>query len=154
MINRIIKEEIDKLIHTDYDISFETLYHGTDYQSGIDIINNGINVDKLEKGYFGKGFYTTHKFSLAKSNYGDFADPDLGGGIILEFKLDNNANIIDMRDDSDSQLFNKFSNYMHSDNFINIMQRNGIDGLFDRSFDGVVIYNPDVLTYNKSYKLD
>jgi len=47
------------------------LYHGTDIYSGLDILNNGLNADKLKAKQIkfvqlGLGFYTTPELEVAK----------------------------------------------------------------------------------------
>jgi len=118
------------------------LYHGTDIQSAKDIVQKGVDIDKSTKGYFGKGFYTATNPELAQSNYADFAEDE---GVVLKFKLDPNARILDLDKPEDFALWrdNKFERLMHRDDFDQIMRKNKIDGLRDEgSFGGVVIYNP------------
>ena len=67
---------------------------------------------------------------------------------IPELNKDLIPSILDMRNTEDIDFWMKLSDkgrLLHIDNFDRIMTSNKIDGLFDRSFEGVVIYNPSVL---------
>ncbi len=130
---------------------FNKLYHGTDLQSAIDIQKNGIDISKVHGGYFGYGFYTTPYIELAKSNYADFSD-DENGGVILEFELSKNSNILDTRDYNDFEIWKPFSKKINDKNLYKDLIKTGIDGLYDESFEGVVIYNPEVLIFKKIHK--
>jgi hypothetical protein len=128
----------------------QTVYHGTDLKSAQNILSGGVQIAASTGGYFGRGFYTTPDVSLAKSNYADFAadEENESPGAILSFTISSSARILDMRDENDSDFWMRISkrgSIISADDFDKIMVSNGIDGLFDRSFDGVVIYNPSVL---------
>lgn len=123
---------------------FKTLYHGTSQEGARDIMTNGIDMEKSEGGYFGKGFYTTPKPELAKSNYADFSG-DEEGGVVLEVEIAPNANILDLRDAEDFETWKPLSRLIHRPDCWKIFTQKGIDGLWDDSFDGVVIYNPNVI---------
>lgn len=115
------------------------LYHGTSEDSANNIIENGIDINKCSHGYFGLGFYTASKFSLAKNNYADMSDDK---GAVVQLKIKPSATILDTRNEHDwSKLSaNKDNSSMHIYAF-----KNGIDGIYDRSFGGVVIYNPEAV---------
>lgn len=149
-IIKIIKEEIHLMETRE---QFIRLFHGTSIQGAEDIIKNGIDIQKSEGGYFGKGFYTTPDINLAKSNYADFADDE--GGAILEFELSPEANILDLRDSDDWDTYLPFaqSREIFKPSHPQAMLRAGIDGLYDNSFEGVVIYNPKSLRFIKVHQL-
>jgi hypothetical protein len=109
----------------------------------MNIKQRGIDMSKAQGGYFGWGFYTTPDIELAKSNYGDFSEGD--SSVVLEFKLDPNANILDLRDSNDFELWKRYSRLIYDKNAYKKFVSDGIDGLWDDSFDGVVLYNPNVL---------
>jgi hypothetical protein len=81
------------------------VYHGTDFESAKDIKKNGLNIDKCERGYFGKAFYVTTDKELAKSNYADFSDDE--GGVVLEFEMNPKNKILDLRNSEDWDTFQK-----------------------------------------------
>jgi hypothetical protein len=129
-----------------------TLYHGTGQKDANDIIKNGIDMHKLAKGYFGRGFYLATDKSLAKSNYADFSDDEEGGGVVLKFKLDPKARILDLDDPEDWEFYKNsgLEHQIHKDNFHTIAVNYGVDGIRDEgSFGGIVVYNPDILRLEK-----
>ena len=120
------------------------VFHGTDMESAEDIVQNGVDMSKASGGYFGFGFYTTPDKILAKSNYADFGRED-GEAAVVELVIKPNARILDMRDEEDSAIYMRVSQNGRNIGFSSFpgqMVAAGADGLFDRSFDGVVIYNP------------
>lgn len=143
-LKKFIRTKVRKLLTEEREI-FTTLYHGTDLKSALNIKKTGIDISKGYGGYFGWGFYTTPDIELAKSNYADFSGDDEGGAI-LELELDPKANILDLRDAEDFEVWKKYSKMINNKNLYKELISVGIDGLWDDSFDGVVIYNPNVLT--------
>lgn len=148
-LRKIITEEIINL--NEERERFSVLYHGTDITSAQNIIKHGIKIDASTGGYFGKGFYTTPDLKLVKSNYADFAEDNQG--VIMEFMLNPNANILDLRDEQDWDIWLKYARSVHNQDFYLTMIRNGIDGLWDNSFEGVVIYNPKALKFIKTISI-
>ena len=121
------------------------VYHGTNREAADDIVKNGVDASKSTGGYFGFGFYTTPDKALAKSNYADFGREDDEESAVVELVINTNARILDMRDEEDSAIYMRVSQngrLSSSTDFPRKMIEAGADGLFDRSFDGVVIYNP------------
>ena len=126
------------------------LFHGTSQDGAQDILTNGIDNAKSTKGYFGRGFYMAEDRDLAQSNYADWAEEDdeFGEhkpGVVLEVKINPNANILDLRNPKHWEIYKKASkggSLVSQDNFDQIMMRNNMDGLYDNSFGGVVIFNP------------
>lgn len=149
-LNKIITATIHEFIDEQREI-FNKLYHGTDIQSAMNIQKNGVDISKGHGGYFGWGFYTTPDINLAKSNYADFSGVE-DGGVVLEFELSKNANILDLRDPDDFEAWKKFSKKIYDKNLYKELINVGIDGLWDDSFDGVVIYNPKVLILKQIHK--
>lgn len=128
-----------------------TVFHGTDKQSAKDILDNGLNIKKCERGYFGKAFYVTTDEELAKSNYADFSGDD-EGGVVLKFEMNPIKRILDLRDSEDWDFFRdlkhkgrRIQDFMGFDEFPNIMKENRIDALYDRSNDAFAVYNLDIL---------
>jgi len=124
------------------------MFHGTSKEGAQDIMNSGIDNSKSQKGYFGRGFYMASDYDLAKGNYADWAEEDEEGSVLV-VKISEGANILDLRDSEDSEVYSRVSEHGRlcgRDDFDLIMTTNGIDGLFDRSFGGIVIYDPSVLT--------
>jgi len=148
----IIKEEIELMETRE---KFHTVYHGTSNTGAKDIETSGVDINKSYGGYFGKGFYCAIDFNLAKSNYAEFADEnDIDErGAILEFEILPEANILDLRDSDDWDTYLPYSRTIFKPNHPQEMLRAGIDGLYDNSFEGVVIYNPDILKYVKTHWL-
>ena len=119
------------------------MFHGTSQKGAQSICEHGIKQSKSNKGYFGRGFYMASDYDLAKNNYADFSEEGKDGVVII-VQIKNNANILDLRDAIDSEkymLVSKNGRLISDDRFDKIMVSAGIDGLFDRSFGGVVIYN-------------
>ena len=119
------------------------LYHGTSQEGAESIRKTGIDMRKSHKGYFGQGFYTAVDEDLAKSNYADFSG-DEEGGAVLTFKLKPGFRVLDMRNDADYAFWTSsgLDKKISLDGFAEMAVKKGVDGLFDRSFEGVVIYNP------------
>lgn len=143
IINKIIAEHLQEQREV-----FQKLYHGTDIQSATNIRDYGVDISRGYGGYFGWGFYTTPNMELAKSNYADFSG-DEEGGVVIEFELSKNANILDLRDSDDFETWKPFSKKIYDKNLYKELVKSGIDGLWDDSFEGVVIYNPKVLKFKK-----
>lgn len=119
------------------------MFHGTSESGARSILKHGIRQDKSTKGYFGRGFYMAPDYDLAKNNYADFADDDKPG-VVIAAKIKESANILDLRLEDHYEEWLKVSGngkLIGNDDFDCFMVRQGIDGLFDRSFGGVVIYN-------------
>lgn len=128
-----------------------TVYHGTDSVSAKDIIENGIDINKCDYGYFGQAFYTTADANLAQSNYADMAyeeDLEDSSGKILTFKVSDNIKVLDLRDPSHSEIYTTLVNKTHGDirNLRDTLTNAGIDALYDRSNDSFMVYNPNILT--------
>lgn len=158
-LNKLIKKIVLESLNEDREL-FTKLYHGTDLKSAINIKKYGIDVTKSD-GYFGTGFYTTPSFELAKSNYADFAeyeDEEFNinsdtKGVVLEFDVINNLNIIDLRDPSDFEKWKKFAPRINNKLLYKELVKENIDGLWDDSMDGVIIYNPNILKLKKIHRI-
>jgi hypothetical protein len=134
------------------------VFHGTDLESANDIKQKGLDLSKCDRGYFGKAFYVTTDEQLARSNYADFSG-DEEGGIVLGFEMNPINKVFDLRNSKDSEEYSKITNlkytlrnqtkeiyrFMGYDEFPDIMNRYGIDAIYDRSFEGFAIYNLDIL---------
>ena len=132
---------------------FNIVYHGTDQESANDIINNGIDSSKFLGGYFGFAFYTTPYPNLAKSNYADFSEDN--DGVVLEFSINPDAKILDLRDPDDFneyKLTNHPRYYNTLEGSLRIYNEFGIDAIYDRSNDSVMIFNPKILKFNGIYE--
>ena len=132
----------------------QVVYHGTDSDAGTDISRNGINLEKCTKGYFGLGFYAACDKALAKSNYADFAEGE--EGVVLSLQIHEGAKILDLRNEFDFKTYAELTKngaYQFRDDFAQFMQANGIDGLYDNSFEGVVFYNPRIITVSYAQEL-
>lgn len=125
------------------------VWHGT---GGIhaDSIRKGIQIP-LTGGYFGNAFYVADNPGLAWANYADFAgDDDDGPPVVLKFRIKPGSRILDLRVEKDAAAWDRISEHgrlISFPDFHLVMQRNGIDGLFDRSVGGLAIYNPGALEY-------
>ena len=127
------------------------VFHGTDLSSAKDIKENGLNLSKCHKGYFGQAFYVTTDEELAKSNYADFSG-DEEGGIVLKFEMNPTGRVLDLRNSDDWDYYQnlkykgrELSGWMGFDELPNIMKSFGIDALYDRSNDAFAVYNLNIL---------
>jgi hypothetical protein len=128
-----------------------TIFHGTDLESAKDIKQNGLDLSKCDRGYFGKAFYVTTDENLAKSNYADFSGDD-EGGVVLKFEMNPINKVLDLRNSDDWDFYinlkykgRKITDFMGFDEFPSIMTSLGIDALYDRSNDAFAIYNVNIL---------
>jgi hypothetical protein len=127
---------------------FDIVYHGTDKKSAEDILKNGIDISKCEGGYFGWAFYTTDDYELAKSNYADLAEEDCEG-VILSFKVDPGAKILDLTQEEDWEEYKKTQHdsfFYTLDGSLRIFNKFGIDAIYDRSNNSLMVYNPKILS--------
>jgi len=122
------------------------VWHGTDAASARDILENGIDMSRSEKGYFGQGFHVADTPDLARSNYAEFSGDDAGGAVISG-RIADDARILDLRNARDANIWSDsgLAGRVSEDGFARLARRAGIDGLYDRSVGGVVIYNPGAL---------
>lgn len=143
------------LLREESDFSFPlTVFHGTDSPSAKDIKENGLSMDKCDRGYFGKAFYVTTDDELARSNYADFSG-DEEGGVVLEFEMNPVNRILDLRKTEDWDHYQNLKykgrelhRWMGFDEFPKIMKSLGIDALYDRSNDAFAVYNLEILKLN------
>ncbi len=146
--------EVDQSIIDQYSIDPEQvpvgewagrmMFHGTSTEGAISITGEGINNEKSNSGYFGPGIYLASDHTLARDNYAEFSD-DATGGKVVAIRIKPDARILDLRDSADWDTYVKYSGGgkdVSRPDFDKQMVKAGIDGLFDRSFGGVVIYNP------------
>lgn len=150
--DQILLESIyDKISETKFSFPV-TVFHGTDAKSSNDIRQNGLNLSKCHKGYFGLAFYVTTDEQLAKSNYADFSGEE-EGGIVLKFKMNPINRILDLRKSEDWDYYQNLkykgrdlSSWMGFDELPSIMNSFGIDALYDRSNDAFAVYNLKILS--------
>lgn len=128
-----------------------TVFHGTDLESAKDIKQNGLDLSKCDRGYFGKAFYVTTDEQLAMSNYADFSGEE-EGGIVLKFEMNPINKVLDLRDSDDWDFYTNLKHddrnitkFMGFDEFPSIMTSLGIDALYDRSNDAFAVYNLNTL---------
>jgi hypothetical protein len=128
-----------------------TVFHGTDLESAKDIKQNGLDLSKCDRGYFGKAFYVTTDEQLAMSNYADFSG-DEEGGIVLKFEMNPVNRILDLRNSDDWDFYTNLKYkgrdlraFMGFDEFPSIINSFGIDALYDRSNDAFAVYNVNIL---------
>jgi hypothetical protein len=124
------------------------VYHGTTKAGKEDILNRGVDMMKSHKGYFGQGFYTGTEEDTARQ-YAE-EEEDLGGAI-LRLAVSDDARLLDLTKSDDWDKYNsltyngrKIAQLISSDNFAEIMQSVGVDGLYDRSFGGWIFYRSDI----------
>jgi hypothetical protein len=132
-----------------------TVFHGTDIESASDIKQNGLNLSKCDRGYFGKAFYITTDEELAISNYANFSE-DEEGGVVLKFEMNPINRVLDLRNSNDWEIYTNLKykgkeirNFMGFDEFPSIMTSLGIDALYDRSNDAFAVYNVSILNIKK-----
>jgi len=127
------------------------VFHGTDFNSAKDIKQNGLDLSKCDRGYFGKAFYVTTDEQLATSNYADFSGEE-EGGIVLKFEMNPINRILDLRNSDDWDFYTNLKYkgrdlraFMGFDEFPSIINSFGIDALYDRSNDAFAVYNLNIL---------
>lgn len=109
--------------------------HGTSQEHAKDIAENGVDMSKCNKGNAGKAFFTSTDFSYA-NGYGVPSD-----GSTLLFRVSPMATIIK---DTDPR-YGDLEPYMGLDEFPEICQSKGVDGIFIPSMNLIGFYNPGVL---------
>jgi hypothetical protein len=126
--------------------SMADVFHGASVEDAEDIVANGIVIDKSAGGYFGQGFYVAEEEGLARSNYADFSDGE-DGGAVVKLAIKDGARILDMRNAVDAEYWTTsgLANAISSKNFAAMAVEAGVDGVYDRSFGGLVIYNPEAV---------
>lgn len=127
-----------------------TVFHGTDINSANDVKENGLDLSKCDKGYFGKAFYVTTDEALAKSNYSDFSG-DEEGGVVLKFEMNPINKVLDLRNSDDWEFYkkNNIEKFLGRDELPRIMMKLGVDALYDRSNDAFAVYNVSILNIKK-----
>ena len=107
-------------------------------------LQDGIDNQKSSKGYYGRGFYCASDYELVRNNYADFGREDDEESAVLAIQINPKAKILDMRNEKDWEKWqrSKLDKELWRDDLDKVAVSYGIDGLFDRSFGGVVIYNP------------
>lgn len=122
------------------------VFHGTSAASAEDIIENGVDMQKTNGGYFGQGFYVADDEALARSNYADFSDDD-EGGVVVKFEIKDGARIIDMRNAVDAAFWSSsgLADDIGRPDFAARAVKAGVDGVYDRSVGGLAIYNAQAL---------
>jgi len=122
------------------------VYHGTSADAAVDIVENGIDMTKSGGGYFGQGFYVAEEEALARSNYADFSG-DEEDGVVIKLEIKDGAQILDMRNamDADFWVTSGLASSIGERDFAARAVRAGVDGLYDRSFGGLAIYNPEAV---------
>ena len=148
-------KDIDPPILRESQGEFTNVFHGTSLKGAENIQKYGVKISKSFGGYFGWGFYTAIDYNLAKNNYAEFSDDNATDekGVILEFKISPNANILDLRKEADFKTWLPYSKAINQPNLYQVFVKHGIDGLYDNSFEGVVIYNLKILTLVKLHYL-
>lgn len=122
----------------------QDVFHGTDVASAQDIVSFGPVIERSAGGYFGGAFYVAEEEALARSNYADFSGDE--GGVVA-FTLSETARILDLRNGEDWKVWKEVTSGldMGSREFAAHCRHGGVDGIYDRSFGGLAIFNPKVL---------
>lgn len=134
------------------------LWHGTGRAEAKQIIAQGLSLKHSQGGYFGFGCYLADDPALAQSNYADFAageadDPEAApadaAGVVLEFTLTAQARILDLRDsgDWDTWKSNHYDRLISHPAGAASLAKHGVDGVYDRSFGGICLYNPKAVRF-------
>lgn len=121
-----------------------SVFHGCSEDSAKDIEDNGILMDRSTRGYFGQAFYVAEDEELAREHYANFAGDN---GPVIEFFIKEGAQILDLRNEKDAAFWQDsgLPKQIFDPNFAFMARRKGIDGVYDRSFGGIAIYNASVL---------
>lgn len=117
------------------------LYHGTSLKFAKNIMKEGIKIEKSTGGYFGYGFYTTPDKKLAISNYSNLSDDE---GSVLEIEVKDL--FIDKLQNERWELWKKISHQISKKDFRFTAIANNFHAVYDNSFEGVVIYNPKIIS--------
>jgi hypothetical protein len=100
------------------------------------------SVVSLEPGDFGYGFYTVMHITLPLD------DPEK---VVLEYRVEEGARILDLHDDSDMLLWHTAGaiDHMDNENMWKLMMRRGIDGV--KSREQICFYNPYAAKFFRVY---
>jgi hypothetical protein len=84
--------------------------------------------------------------ALARSNYADFSDGDEPGAVV-SFEIKEQARILDMRNAVDASFWAEsgLADKIGMKDFAKLAVTAGVDGVYDRSFGGLAIYNPKAI---------
>lgn len=125
------------------------VFHGTSAEVAGEIVEHGIDMAKSSGGYFGHGFYVADDEALARSNYADFADEDEEAGAVISATIAGEARILDLRNPIDSAEWSKsgLEKLFGQASLPSAAVEKGIDGVYDRSIGGLVIFSPIVLEH-------
>lgn len=123
-----------------------TVFHNTSRAAAERIIAEGVKADLLTPGYFGTGFYVTPNAEYARSHYADSAE-DEGAVIQCEIAAFPGM-ILDLRNpfDSETWLRADLDKSLGAEDFIRqAFARHRIAGIYDRSMEGLAIYDLSIL---------
>ena len=126
--------------------SLQNVYHGASLEDAEGIVERGISIHKSAGGYFGQAFYVAEDEALARSNYADFSDGDEAGAVV-SFEIKEAARIIDMRNSVDAAFWTEsgLAEKIGMKDFARLAVQAGVDGVYDRSFGGLAIYNSNAV---------
>jgi len=143
-INRASMNPNSGIPRGDIGWSGRTVWHGTDTESGQDIMDHGIRMAASSMGYFGRAFYVADDRALAVSNYANAADDD--AAVVIKAVISSDAKILDLRNAEDYEVFAPYAGREGEPDFDRIMRRAGIGGIYDRAVGGLAIYDPNAIS--------
>jgi hypothetical protein len=120
----------------------EVVYHGTG-RAHASAITKHLEIQPTG-GYFGNAFYVADSPKLAKNAYADVSDDE---PVVLMFRINENAKILDLREEDAWERWAKLANMIYRSDCSEQMVKAGVDGIYDRSVGGLAIYNPKVITF-------
>ncbi len=124
------------------------VYHGTDKASALSIRHDGIQESAFGGGYFGRAFYVTDIWDVARRAYADFSE-DGSDGVVMTFHLfADDTRVLDLRREDDWERYKatKLDRRLGDENLPQLMRNAAIDAIYDRSVDGWAVYRPSILT--------
>lgn len=131
------------------DIPGMMLVHGTDKDALENIMENGISPDYFIKGNLGKSFYVSSNYKLSMFNYAsqmDETENKTNSGLVL-LQVKPGAKIIG----ENHPIMDEVGDQIGKDNFGEILEELGVDGIFVKAYDAVAIYNKDAVKVLNSF---
>lgn len=121
------------------------VWHGTTREIANDLIEQGL---QPSFGEFGHGFYALESPHLAGD---ELQEEDTDDHVVLEYKVEDDPRILDLRDDADLMLWQNSGAADHIDNphLWKLMVKQGIDAV--RNSHIICFYNPHILKFARVY---
>jgi catechol 2,3-dioxygenase-like lactoylglutathione lyase family enzyme len=120
------------------------LFHGTSLEGAADIAENGIDIDKFHKGYFGLAFYVADVEGDASMRFADASDDE---GAVLRFFANDDMKALDLRNGGDWEFWVRsgLAGRVGEDGFAELAISHGVQAVYDRSVGGLAVFDPSAL---------